>query len=233
MRSPFDGRNSEYYSEDPILAGYMAAESCRGAIANGMNVYLKHFALNETESGRINLATWCTEQAFREIYLKPYERAVKQGGCDGFMTALNRIGNIRASHNKALLTDIARNEWGFRGSVVTDSYMSGSDIPTTCIRAGCDLMLGVASSKVNESADDLYFARKSAKNIIYAWVHSYAVSKTHDHSKDLIASNVGVFVQGEKPTPYWFYGLIAIEIVVALGIGVSTFFIYKKPRKAK
>ena len=231
MRSPFCGRNSEYYSEDSVLSGYMASESCRGAIANGMNVYLKHFALNETESGRINLPTWCTEQTLREIYLRPYEIAVKKGGCNGFMTSLNRIGNVPASHCKALVTDIARDEWGFRGSVVTDSYIGSKDIPSTAVKAGVNLMLGVATShNVTNDETTLYYARLSCKNIIYAWARSWYTSKTHDHSQDIISSDVGVFVQGEKPTPYWWYGVIALDGAMAVTAGVSLFFIWKKKK---
>ena len=233
QRSPFCGRNSEYYSEDSLLSGKMAAESCRGAIANGMNVYLKHFALNETESGRIGLFTWASEQAIRENYLRSFEIAVKEGGANGIMTALNRVGAVWAGANRAMTTEILRDEWGFKGSVVTDSYMGASYNPIKqSLYGGVTLMLGVGTGDTIDKSDLTLVAaaRKAAKDIIYAWCNSYTISKNHDHSQDIIKTNVGTFVQGEKQTPYWCIGLIALDVVVVSGVGVATFFLFRKKK---
>ena len=233
QRSPFCGRNSEYYSEDSLLSGKMAAESCRGAIANGMNVYLKHYALNETESGRIGLFTWASEQAIRENYLRSFEIAVKEGGANGIMTALNRVGAVWAGANRAMTTEILRDEWGFKGSVVTDSYMGASYNPIKqSLYGGVTLMLGVGTSDTIDKSDLTLVAaaRKAAKDIIYAWCNSYTISKNHDHSQDIIKTNVGTFVKGEKQTPYWCIGLIALDVVVVSGVGVATFFLFRKKK---
>lgn len=234
QRSFFCGRNSEYYSEDPILSGIMAAESCRGSINNGMYVYLKHFAVNESETGRIGLYTWLTEQALREVYLKPFEIAVKKGGANGIMTALNRVGAVWAGGNRAMTQEILRDEWGFRGSVVTDSYMSVSYNPIKqAVIGGVDLMLGVCTESIDMNDPALYAEmRESAKNIIYAWCNAYATAKTHDPSEDRFTASVDKVVVVAKPFPYWFVWLIIINVVVIAGIAVWSFLILK-PKKKK
>lgn len=121
-RTPFNARNFEYYSEDALLSGKMAAATVRGAREEGIVCFIKHFALNEKESsGRNQLLTYCNEQAIREIYLKPFEIAVKEGEASGVMTSFNYIGNTWAGAHKALLTDVLRGEWGFEGVVSTDA----------------------------------------------------------------------------------------------------------------
>ncbi len=112
-RSPFMGRNFEYYSEDPFLSGRMGAESTRGALTNGTYAYIKHFAGNDCETSRKGLYTWMTEQTWRENILRPFEIAVKDGDANAVMTAYSRVGSVWAGGNKALLTDVLRGEWGF------------------------------------------------------------------------------------------------------------------------
>ena len=119
-RSPRGGRNFEYYSEDPLLSGKMAAGVTRGAQSQGLIVTLKHFAVNDQEQGRERLYTWIGEQAMREIYLEPFEIGVKEGNAMGIMSSFNRIGATWAGGSKALLTDLLRGEWGFKGFVVSD-----------------------------------------------------------------------------------------------------------------
>ena len=122
-RSPFSGRNFEYYSEDGVLSGEICSEVTRAASAKGVMVRLKHMFLNDQETNRNTsggVLTWCNEQAIREIYLKPYEMCVKYGQVTGGMTAFNRIGDAVCSTNYALLENIFRGEWNFRGTFVTD-----------------------------------------------------------------------------------------------------------------
>lgn len=119
-RSPRGGRNFEYYSEDPLLSGKMAAGVTRGAQSQGLIVTLKHFVANDQEQGRERLYTWLDEQAMREIYLEPFEIGVKEGNALGIMSSFNRIGATWAGGSKALLTDLLRGEWGFKGYVVSD-----------------------------------------------------------------------------------------------------------------
>ncbi|MGN0286326.1 MAG: glycoside hydrolase family 3 N-terminal domain-containing protein [Atopobiaceae bacterium] len=144
-RSPFGGRNYEYVSEDGLLTGKVVASEIEGIQGNGVYCYLKHFALNDQETHRGDaggLVTWANEQAIREIYLKPFEIAVKQAGATGMMSAYNRLGTTPCAESHALLTDVLRNEWGFHGSVVTDCVMSAdtADI-NRGLRAGNDLYL--------------------------------------------------------------------------------------------
>lgn len=119
-RSPFGGRCFEYYSEDPLLVGKIGAAVVRGAQSQGLICHIKHFALNEEDAHRLSVHTWCSEQAIREIYTKPFEIAVKEGGANGVMSALNCIGVTWAGECKPLLTGLLREEWDFHGCVVTD-----------------------------------------------------------------------------------------------------------------
>ena len=111
-RSPLCGRNFEYYSEDPLLSGKMAAAVTRGAQSENVVVTIKHFALNDQETNRFGVFTWCNEQAMRELYLKPFEIAVKEGEAYGIMSSLNRIGAQWCGGSYALLTQLLREEWG-------------------------------------------------------------------------------------------------------------------------
>lgn len=122
-RSPFSGRNFEYYSEDGVLAGKMVAALTKGTASKGVMIRIKHMFLNDQETNRNTsggVLTWANEQAIREIYLKPYEIAVKEGDVTGGMTAFNRIGDAVCSTDYALLEAIFRDEWNFRGTFVTD-----------------------------------------------------------------------------------------------------------------
>lgn len=125
-RSPMGGRNFEYYSEDPLLSGKMAAAVTRGAQSQKLVVTVKHFVCNDQETNRQTrgLFTWTNEQAMRELYLEPFEIAVKEGKAWGIMSAYNRIGADWCSGNKALITDLLRTEWGFDGFVVSDAYIN-------------------------------------------------------------------------------------------------------------
>ena len=121
-RNPRCGRNFEYYSEDPVLSGSIAAAATVGAQSEGLVVSLKHFAVNNQETGRVGLHTYLSERAIREIYLKSFEIPVKAGAL-GVMSAFDYIGDTWCSANKALLVDLLRGEWGFDGFVITDAYM--------------------------------------------------------------------------------------------------------------
>ena len=127
-RNPRGGRNFEYFSEDPLISGKMAAAMINGCSSEGLVVTLKHFALNDQESHRNGIFTWADEQTMREIYLKAFEIAVKESDCGGIMSAYNRIGADWCGGKSALLIDLLRKEWGFEGFVVSDftSNITGS-----------------------------------------------------------------------------------------------------------
>ena len=186
-RSPFSGRNTEYYSEDPFLSGKMAAKLITSVQSKGVYVNIKHFVLNDQETHRSKngIATWADEQAMRELYLKPFEIAIKEGKARGLMTSFNRIGTEWAGGSYRLLTTILRNEWGFRGSVIcdyhTDTYMDSKQM----LYAGGDLNLcGVDTLWLQTSrkyrtdpvspknAKDAHLLRRAAHNNLYALVNS-------------------------------------------------------------
>ena len=179
-RNPLCGRNFEYYSEDGVLAGKLAAAQVSAMATKGTYSYIKHFALNDQETNRCAfLLTYSNEQAIREIYLKPFELCIKNfdGTQIAVMSSFNWIGTVPACANEDTLTTILRNEWGFQGMVITDydgSY--GYMITDHCIRNGNDLMLGFNSAESNkltdESATAVLAMRQACKNILYTVANS-------------------------------------------------------------
>lgn len=171
-RSAFGGRNFEYYSEDPVLSAGIGSYETLGARENSLLVYLKHFALNEQETQRSGkLHTYCSEQAIREIYLKPFEDSVKFGGATGIMSSMNYIGDVYVSCSEALCTQILRNEWGFCGMVLTDMPQGAyqTDSSDYAIRAGTDSWLAMMNMSIDTSDDaDIYYLQRLAKNVLYA-----------------------------------------------------------------
>ena len=144
-RSPLGGRNYEYYSEDPVVSGKMASAVISGCNDKGVVTTIKHFALNEQETNRRGVMTWVDEQTMREIYLKPFEIAIKETHPMGVMSSYSRIGAYWAGGCSALLKDLLRNEWGFDGFVVSDYstnfYFSSYMSPAVGIYNGNDVML--------------------------------------------------------------------------------------------
>lgn len=183
-RTAFAGRNFEYYSEDGVLSGHMAANAIKGAQAHGVYAYMKHFALNDQEANRCSMVcTWSNEQAIREIYLKPFEMSVKEGDSLAVMSSFNYIGNRWAGGTYELQTQVLRDEWGFRGFVETDyfgvyNYMSSDQ----AIRNGTDLMLvnyptatnNVAFRETNGAQQAM---RQSAHRILYVVANSRAYAE--------------------------------------------------------
>ena len=179
-RSPFAGRNWEYYSEDGVLSGKFAANVVQGAKGKGIYCYVKHFAINDQETDREynGILVWANEQAMREIYLKPFEIAVKEGGAGGMMSSFNRIGMKWAGGSYPLLTSILRDEWGFQGMVITDYSLNTYTHVDEMIRAGGDLFLTQDTKTFNKDDDatQITLLRKATKNILYTVVNSNAMS---------------------------------------------------------
>ena len=172
-RSPFGGRDFEYYSEDPVLSGKLAVNVIQGARSRGVYCHLKHFAVNEQETNRSGVCTWLTEQALRELYLKPFEMSVKEGGTMAIMSSFNRIGSLWTGGDYRLLTSILRKEWGFKGMVICDFNTEPFMNTKQMAYAGGDLNLAttpVAWKPV--TAADYQVVRLCAKNIIYTTVRS-------------------------------------------------------------
>lgn len=180
-RSAFAGRNFEYYSEDPLLSGDIACAAVIGAENQGVYAYLKHFALNDQETNRTaQLCTWFNEQSAREIYFKPFEICVKEGGAKAVMTAFNHYGTTPAQASSAMLNDMLRGEWGFRGFALTDYYgVYGYQDADRMVRNGNDCMLVAYDTETNhmtdkESATAVQAMRQACKNIMYTVVNSRA-----------------------------------------------------------
>ena len=242
-RSPFSGRNYEYYSEDPVLSGKMAVNVINGAGSKGVYTDLKHFAVNDQETNRQGVATYLTEQSLREIYLKPFELAVKGSddpafsvkatedikagringykGSTGMMSSFNRIGTRWTGGDYRLLTTILRNEWGFEGVVISDYITVGSLMPAKqAIYAGNDLILTSTSpERWNNSSEsnpeDMYVLRKAAHNILYAVANS---------------NSVNAEVLGYK-MELWLIALIVVDCVAVAGISVWGYFAVRKALK--
>ncbi len=201
-RNPRGGRNFEYFSEDPIISGVMAAEIISGANSENLVTTIKHFALNDQESHRNGIFTWCDEQAMREIYLKAFEIPVKEANPKGIMSAYNRIGTKWCGSSSALLNDLLRKEWGFRGFVVSDYSTnftgSGYMSPVLAVYNGNDTMLtGMwslqvvqhkAAVKLAYEKDPVGFGtalREACKNLCIAKMETKAFKnpeKTYDSS---------------------------------------------------
>lgn len=219
-RSPFGGRNFEYYSEDGFLSGMIAASQIQGCNSKGVFTFVKHFAANEQETHRsiTGDCTWLTEQSLREIYLRPFELAVKEGGTRAVMSSFNRIGTRWTGGDYRLLTEILRNEWGFRGTVLCDfntipQYMNSRQMAY----AGGDLNLAtMPESWCDESsAADVYIMQQCFKNTCYTVVNSNAISG------EIIGYRA----------PIWSICLIVVDCVVIAGLGVWGFFSFRKANR--
>ncbi|MCR5491957.1 MAG: glycoside hydrolase family 3 C-terminal domain-containing protein [Bacilli bacterium] len=182
-RSPYAGRAFEYYSEDPLIAGNMGGYTAKGAMEMGVYTFAKHLGLNEQETNRGDINVFASEQAIREIYLRPFEIYTDLGGV-GMMSAFSFMGTTWSGASKALLTDLLRTEWGFKGSVVTD-YNNASMVVTAGIRAGNDEWLIDAQNMIRtaftQSPHDMrYYFYRASKNILYSLVHSNAAWQDAD-----------------------------------------------------
>lgn len=182
-RSAFGGRNFEYYSEDGVLSGNMAVQASLGADEYGVYAVIKHFALNDQEYNRQwMLCTWANEQAIREIYLKPFEMAVKEADAGAVMSAYNYLGTTYAGAKAELLDNILREEWGFQGFVLTDSFGGhGYQNADQVLRNGGDCCLATYDVGTNypsdtTSATAVSEMRRASKNIMYTVVNSRAYS---------------------------------------------------------
>ena len=183
-RSPFGGRCSEYFSEDPFISGMMGAAEVQGIQSRGVLPTVKHFVANEQETHRSigGDLSWLSEQALREIYLKPFEYTVKLGETRGIMTSFNRIGTRWTGGDYRLLTEILRNEWGFNGLVICDfntipQYM----IPRMMFYAGGSIDLATQQSAMwtdcdTSEAGDAIVLMRAVKDVMYALVNSNAMN---------------------------------------------------------
>lgn len=223
-RSQFSGRNYEYYSEDGLLSGKMAANVIRGAKSKGVITYMKHFALNDQETNRdvTGVSTWANEQSMREIYLKAFELGVKEGKSNGIMTSFNRIGTTWAGGSYNLLTKLLREEWGFVGVVVTDFNLDNYMDVGQMLRAGGDTSLSASKPLKTSSATTQVQLRRALKNVLYTYANSN------------IMNGWGEGVVFGYTIPLWFELLIWASVAVfVIGAGLTTTFVLLAKKRLK
>lgn len=219
-RLPYNGRNWEYFAEDGFLSGKMTAAEAKGIISKGVVVYNKHFALNNLEINRNGVNTWANEQTIREIYLKAFEAGVTEAEGNGMMSSYNRIGCTYAGEHKGLLTNVLRNEWGFKGVVASDfpdrEYM-GKKQPRVIARAviaGQDEWISdvvgnqLNSEEFKENATFRIALKESAKRNLYVRVNSCAVNGMDSNTKVVTIM------------PDWQRAIGTAEIAVGVVMGV-------------
>ena len=223
-RGAFSGRTFEYFSEDSLLSGVMASNEIAGAKEKGVYSFMKHFALNDQETNRTNMVcTWADEQAIREIYLKPFEMSVKEGGAQAVMSSFNYISYTYAGASNNLLNTVLRDEWGFKGFVLTDyfggyGYQNGDQE----IRNGNDSMLAttkITNHITDKSATSVKAMRTAAHNILYTTANGWQYENG----------------EPEVDTPVWriaMYVVWGVTAVLAVGLEVLTIMKYLKRRKA-
>lgn len=244
-RSPFCGRNFEYYSEDPLLAGKICANVTSGSSDCGVISYVKHFALNDMETKRAQCLTWVNEQTMREIYFRPFEIYVKEArmtikyiaddegtlatktmrGALGMMTSMNYFGTRYAGCSYALVTEVLRNEWGFQGAVITDMTGQALDTPERAIRAGTDMWMwyqpGTNEFVDTESATAQWAIRNALHNICYATVNSNIMQG---------AAPGAVVYYRMSPWAVW---LLVFNILIYAFVIVMTVFIVRRALDTK
>lgn len=224
-RGAFSGRTFEYFSEDSLLSGVMASNEIAGAKEKGVYSFMKHFALNDQETNRTNMVcTWANEQAIRETYLKPFEMSVKEGGAQAVMSSFNYIGYTYAGASNNLLNTVLRDEWGFKGFVLTDyfggyGYQNGDQE----IRNGNDSMLAttkITNHITDKSATSVKAMRTAAHNILYT------------------AANSWQYADGEPKvdTPIWktamyvAWGVTAVLVIALEALAIKRYMDRKKAK---
>ena len=224
-RNAYCGRNFEYYSEDGFLSGKIAAAEIQGIQSKGVYVYMKHFALNDSETKCRCISTWANEQSIREIYLKPFEMSVTEGGAKAVMNAFARVGAIWSGADAGLMTNVLRNEWGFDGFVLTD--FSGNPMFTArgiALRT-FDAAYGVLAGTDSWDSSDVQWTtelttqykdcpevvqamRQSTHRILYVIANSCAMNGFTADTKIV------------SVTPWWQTALIVLDVVLGVLIVV-------------
>lgn len=225
-RTAFGARNYEYFSEDGVLAGNMGAKAVEGARNYGVYSYIKHFALYEGNAKMVSV--WSNEQAIREIYLKPFEISVKQGGANAVMVSWSFLGDKWTGESSNLMNTVLRDEWGFRGMALTDFFRNnghGFMNADAALANGVDAMLSTFNGEENNVANpehptSVLQMRNACKNVMYTVVSSWAYDGEHE----------------ETGMENWKKAGIGIDIVIALfmaGMEVLVIRGYKKRKNAE
>ena len=225
-RTAFGARNYEYFSEDGVLSGNMGAKAVEGARNYGVYSYIKHFAMYEGNAKMVSV--WSNEQAIREIYLKPFEISVKQGGANAVMVSWSFLGDKWTGESSNLMKTVLRDEWGFRGMALTDFFRNnghGFMNADAALANGVDAMLSTFNGEENNVANpehptSVLQMRNACKNVMYTVVSSWAYDGEHE----------------ETGMENWKKAGIGIDVVIALFIaGMEVLVIrgYKKRKNAE
>ena len=222
-RTPYSGRNGEYYAEDGYISGVMCAAESKGIQEKGITAIPKHFALNDQEEGRYGISTWANEQAIRELYLEGFENIAKNGGT-AIMSSFNRIGVVWSGAHHGLMTGILRDEWGMEGMAVTDMASNARYMDYRVgLMAGQTLWLGYSNSMISMTGYDNDAAIVSAYQSA-AKHNAYTVTRTH-------AMNIG-HAKIVKVMPWWevlvivficVFGVAAIGSAAMLTLSMTKF----------
>lgn len=237
-RTPFGGRNYEYYSEDSCLTGAMGAATVSGCLDGGVYVYVKHFVLYEQEDRRDGMYTWLTEQTLREVYLSPFKTLITDGGVTGLMSSYGRVGATWAGGNTGLLTNVLREEWDFKGAVITDyadhhQYM----IYDQMLRAGGDLWMdGVGDSgKASFETKSPAFVtqvRTASKHILYMILNAEYRNAEYLEKLEEGGDEITVVRGGGDVFVWWIPLLIGVDVIAVGACGAWIFLTLKKEKSA-
>jgi len=244
-RSPFAGRNFEYYSEDPVLSGIIGEACVSGLASKGVYAFIKHYAVNDQETNRVNngVAAWVNEQALREIYLRPFEITIKNAssemhffsdeegtvftkniGATAVMSSFNRIGAVWAGGSYPLMTTVLRDEWGFEGYVITDFNLYDFMVPDQGVYAGSDLTLTFTPMKSMQdatSAASVTNMRNAMHNILYTTANSNAMNG--------LVSGAQII----RHTPTWRFVQIGADIAIGLFLTAGVLWVVIRTRRYK
>ena len=235
-RSAMGGRNFEYYSEDALISGTMLAYHVLGAKEEGVLAYIKHIGANEDDHDRTRVTgcyKWLTEQTLRENYLKSFEIAIKRGGVNGLMASATRTGGMRTSGSYALLTAVVRNEWGFRGTVITDYYSDTRNDIDEGMRAGCNQTLHpdgkVSWMRTKALETTKYYVHQAAKDFVYAYVETKFYSQTANGFEN--TGTIGTVVDTSVFT--WWVPVLAVVNILGFTLVFALPFGGSKKRRQK
>ena len=226
-RSTYGGRNCGYQSEDPILSGRYVSEIIKGISIYGRMTFVKHFVANDQDFNRMANMAWMTEQTFRELYLRSFEEAVKNGGTVGIMTSFNRIGGLWTGGNEALIQGILRKEWGFRGQIITDMTENKTNMDIGfSFRYGGNLNLGGGSTVANAigTASNTPVRvqlrlREAMHEIAYAYCHAMYRNATYNATAD--SSEIIVSIPPKDSYLWWKPAIVSIDLFVYGGLLIA------------
>lgn len=231
-RTPFSGRNFEYYSEDGFLSGRFGAATVHGARSKGVITFVKHFALNDQEAMRTTVATLSNEQAIREVYLAAFEPSVAGGdeGTLGITLSMNRVGLVWSGDHRGLVTNVVRGEWGFGGVVITDQASYPQAFPLLAIRAGLgagtDLWLnsGTDNWQIDGYASNptvMCQPREASRHVLYAV------------SRSLAMNGISSTTEVVPAMATWQKALTGVDVVAGVAAVAGAWAIVRNMRRTK